>query len=215
MSRPHSGGTEWKDAAHAEQYLEITCPHFPAITRTHEEVVRELVAPDVERVLDLGCGDGRLLAIALSQVPKAAGVGLDFSAPMLDRARTRFAEDPLVTFHEHDLRDPLPDLGPFDLILSGFAIHHVDDERKRALYGEVLTTLTPGGRFVNVEHVASPTPHLHAEWMHAMGLEREDPSNLCAPVADQLAWLRDLGYVDVDCLWKWREMALLCGSKPA
>lgn len=55
----------------------------------------------------------------------------------------------------------------------------------------------------------------HVDWMRALGIEAEDPSNRCAPVETQLTWMRDLGFADVDCLWKWREMALLVGSRAA
>jgi hypothetical protein len=43
----------------------------------------------------------------------------------------------------------------------------------------------------------------------------EDPSNRLAPVDTQLAWLRDAGFVDVDCYWKWLELALIGGVRPA
>ena len=118
-----------------------------------------------------------------------------------------------MTVVEHDLDMPLPDWGPFDAVVSGFAIHHVSDERKRALYREVFGILGPGGVFLNLEHVASPTPELHDGFLYAIGSspEGDDPSNKLAPVADQLAWLRDAGFGQVDCHWKWRELALLGG----
>ena len=74
--------------------------------------------------------------------------------------------------------------------------------------------LTPGGRFVNLEHVASATPALHEEFLAALGAE-EDPSNKLVAVETQLGWLRDIGFADVDCFWKWRELALLSGRRPA
>ena len=79
------------------------------------------------------------------------------------------------------------------------------------MYGEVRDRLRPGGTFLNLEHVASPTPRLHADFLAALGIDAadDDPSNLLAPVADQLDWLRSVGFSDVDCHWKWRELALL------
>jgi SAM-dependent methyltransferase len=167
-------------------------------------------------VLDLGTGDGRLLALVRTARPDVVGVGVDFSPPMLERARARFAGDAAVEIVEHDLDEPLPPLGSFDLVVSSFAIHHVVDARKRALYAEVFDLLHPGGTFLNLEHVASATPALHVDFLGVLGIAPadDDPSNQLAPVEPQLAWLREIGFVDVDCFWKWRELALLAGTRP-
>jgi ubiquinone/menaquinone biosynthesis C-methylase UbiE len=166
-------------------------------------------------VLDLGTGDGRLLALVLGRCPQAQGVALDFSTTMIDQARQRFAGQP-VEVRAHDLAQPLAELGTFDLVVSSFAIHHLEHARKRVLCEEVWSVLHSGGRFLNLEHVASPTERLHARFLAAMGLraDEEDPSNRLLDVETQLAWLRQIGFVDVDCLWKWRELALLAGEKP-
>jgi tRNA (cmo5U34)-methyltransferase len=97
------------------------------------------------------------------------------------------------------------------------AIHPLEHERKRGLYGEVLRLLEPGGVFANFEHVASPTHRLHLAFYEAIGepLEHEDPSDRLLDVESQVAWLKELGYEDADCYWKWREMALLAGVMPA
>ena len=108
------------------------------------------------------------------------------------------------------------DLGCGDGRLSSFAIHHLSDERKLGIYGEIFASLVPGGLFCNLEHVASPTPMLHEDFCRALGtsVAEEDPSNKCIGVDVQLGWLRQIGYEDVDCFWKWRELALLAGKRP-
>ncbi len=180
-----------------------------------ESVLLEQVPDDVHRVLDLGTGDGRLLALLKRDRPEIVGVGLDFSEVMLDAARERFVGDERIDLVQHDLSEPLPELGCFDAVISSFAIHHLEHDRKHSLYGEVFDLLTPGGVFANFEHVASPTHRLHLAFFEAIGepIEDEDPSDRLLDVQTQLEWLRALGFDDVNCYWKWLEMALLIGVK--
>ena len=153
------------------------------------------------------------MAIVREARPGAGGLALDFSPPMLEAARKRFGQDSGVEVVEHDLGERLPGgLGSFDLIVSSFAIHHLEDERKRDLYREVFALLEPGGAFCNLEHVASATDALHEEFLEALAIP-EDPSNKLVDVETQLRWLRELGFDDADCLWKWRELALLFGRR--
>lgn len=215
------GANLWRDPEHALAYLRRRerIPH----RADGYEVMLELLPDRVERVLDLGCGDGQCLALVLAARPGARGVALDFSPEMLRRARTRFAGVPGVEVLEHDLDDPLPGaigrdgIRAFDVVVSGFAIHHLADARKQALYEEVFARLAPGGVFVNVEHVDSPTPELHRQFLAAIGTAPgdDDPSNKLVDVQTQLGWLRGIGFVDVDCFWKWRELAVLAGTRPA
>jgi SAM-dependent methyltransferase len=204
---------EWQSAAHAGAYLERAdqVPHRSA----GEATLIEEIPTDVRRVLDLGSGDGRLLDLVLRARPKATGVALDFSPLMLERLRSRFAGSPAVEIVTHDLSDPLPTLGTFDAVVSSFAIHHLDHERKRQLYGEIWQVLGDSGVFCNLEHVASASAYGHARFLAAMGTspEEEDPSNKLLDVHTQLGWLREIGFADVDCHWKWRELALLVGFK--
>ncbi|MFA5364355.1 MAG: class I SAM-dependent methyltransferase, partial [Candidatus Bathyarchaeia archaeon] len=170
------------------------------------------------RVLDLGTGNGRLLALVLEKNPSATGVALDFSEPMLTLVRKRFEGNPNVEVVKHDLNDPLPAgrLGCFDLVVSGLAIHHLVHPRKRELYQEVFDLLCSGGVFVNLEHVSSPTVELHHKFLYAVGLtpETDDPSNKLLDTHTQTEWLNQIGYKNTDCNWKWQEIALITAKKP-
>lgn len=206
--------SEWKTPEHALAYLQRAdrIPH-----RTEgEATLLEEVPKDASRVLDLGSGDGRLLGLLLLACPAARGVAVEFSPPMLQRLRDRFGTEGRVQIVEHDLEQPLPDLGRFDVVASSFAIHHLPHPRKRELYQEVWTALKPSGMFGNLEHIASPSARVHRRFLAALGItpEQEDPSNKLLDMETQLRWLREIGFEDVDCYWKWRELALLAGTKP-
>jgi tRNA (cmo5U34)-methyltransferase len=180
-----------------------------------EAVLLSFVPKTSKRILDLGTGDGRLLALLHAHCLDAELVGIDFSATMIEAASIRFAGDTRVLICEHDLKDSLPTDMRFDTIVSSFAIHHCPDPRKRTLYEEIHDRLLPGGIFCNLEHVASPTSSLHTRFLTGIGAttDDEDSSNILLDIATQLDWLREIGFEDVDCYWKWLELALFGGLR--
>ena len=203
----------WTSTEHALDYLgrADSIPHRVE----GESTLLEFIPPTARRILDLGTGDGRLLALVKLDHPDATAMAVDFSPAMLEAARRRFVDDRSVTVLAHNLEDTLPELGSFDAVVSSFAIHHLIDERKRSLYAEIYACLASGGVFCNLEHVASSTPELHEEFPGRIGctLGTEDPSNKLLDLETQLRWLREIGFGDVDCHWKWRELALLTGRQ--
>ena len=203
----------WSTASHALDYLRRadSIPHGVE----GEATLLELMPENPRRILDLGSGAGRLLALVKAARPGAQFVALDFSSTMLDELHRLFDADPAVQIVTHDFDQPLPDLGHFDAVISSFAIHHVHHERKRALYAEVFRALEPRGVFANLEHVDSPTRPLHAAFLKAIGWEDEDPSNKLLDLETQMRWLREIGFTDVVCHWKWRELGRFGGTKPA
>jgi tRNA (cmo5U34)-methyltransferase len=218
----HTPVNLWTSTDHARDYL------GRADSILHrgegEATLLEFIPKTAHRILDLGTGDGRLLALVKAALAAESGsdaglqveaVAVDFSPAMLEAARKRFAGDSSVTIVAHNMDHPLPALGSFDAVVSCFAIHHLLHERKRALYAEIYDLLNSGGVFCNLEHVASPTPRLHEKFLYRIGYtpETEDPSNKLLDLETQLRWLREIGFVDVDCHWKWRELALLVGRK--
>jgi SAM-dependent methyltransferase len=198
----------------------------------------------LRRFADLGCGSGVVARAILTVHPSAEAVLFDFSGPMMDAARQVLADHrPQPVFAVADLADPLwlsqaRMYGPYDVIASSYAIHHLTDARKRELYGEIFDLLEPGGLFVNVEHVASHTPRVAAmsdalmvdaiyayqsdknaditrEQVARDFVHRPDKAaNILAPVEAQCEWLRELGFRDVDCFFKVFELAVFGGWRP-
>ncbi len=205
---------EWQSAEHASAYLGRAdrVPHRSA----GESALLDEIPASALRVLDLGSGDGRLMELVLRARPEARGVAVDFSPLMLEQLKARFGSGSRVEVVDHNLDWRLPVLGTFDVVVSSFAIHHLEHERKRELYEEIWALLEPGGVFCNLEHVAAASPYAHERFLEAMGITagEEDPSNKLLDVHTQLDWLRGIGFLDVDCYWKWRELALLVGRKP-
>ncbi len=202
----------WSSAEHALDYLRRadSVPHRVE----GEATLLEFIPASPKRILDLGSGAGRLLALVKAARPSAEFVALDFSPTMLAELQKLFGAEPAVKIVAHDLDNPLPAMGAFDAIISSFAIHHLRHERKRALYAAIFAMLAPGGVFCNLEHVASPTPELHRAFLKALAWEDEDPSNKLLELETQQGWLREIGFAEVDCHWKWRELALFAGIKP-
>jgi len=207
---------QWKSADRVNKYLSK-----PDDRPHREEIMKALleqIPSNVSNVLDLGTGDGRLLHLVKQKNQKAKGVALDFSEPMLQLAKKRFENDSAIQIVKHDLSVPLPKgkWEPFDLVISGLAIHHLEHERKKQLYTEIFDLLKPNGVFLNLEHVASSTEALHQRFLVSVGLSPmdDDPANKLLDMETQLRWLREIGFKDVDCFWKWLEIALLGGTKP-
>jgi tRNA (cmo5U34)-methyltransferase len=216
MPNQNPAKSEWQTIEHALAYLS-RADKLPHRTEGEKELLNQ-IPPEAKRVLDLGTGDGRLLALVRLNNPSIEGVALDFSDPMIEQAKKRFANDSHVTIVKHDFSLSLPakKLGYFDAVVSSLAIHHLTDPRKKQLYTEIFNILNNKGVFCNLEHVSSATPNLHSKFVKAIGWtpQMEDPSNKLLDVETQLQWLREIGFVDVDCNWKWLELALLVGFKP-
>ncbi len=235
----------WQAAGLAARYVYGVRSAIPLADEQFDVMLRliEWAQPEPARVLDLGCGDGILGRAVLDRFPGASCVFADFSEEMLDLARGKLGAAAAratvvdVDYGEVGWVSAVADFAPFDVVVSGYSIHHQPDARKRAVYGEIFDLLTPGGLFVNVEHVSSPSPGIEGlhedvfiDSLHAFHqangstmsraeiadefYRRPDKqANILAPVENQCAWLRELGYVDVDCYFKYFELAVFGGRK--
>ncbi len=195
-------------------------------------------------ILDLGCGDGVLGRSLMDRFPAARFVFADFSDPMLTAAEAQLKDKPRVTLVKTDFSSPrwlgaIIGLQPVDVVVSGFAIHHQPDQRKKELYGEIYKLLSDNGLFLNLDHVLPPTESVENlfdtyfvdqlcrfhqmqdssksrdEVMQKYHERLDKDENLLAAVEDQCKWLRRIGFVDVDCFFKVFELALFGGRKTA
>ena len=137
-----------------DSYLRMVRSEIPAYDRLQAALAEATVGPSVRKVLDLGSGTGVSAEHVLRVHPGAALTGIDSSEEMLVHARSRL---PDATFVLSRLQDRLPD-GPFDLVVSALALHHLDDHAKADLFRRVASALAPGGRFAFLDVVASMTP---------------------------------------------------------
>ncbi len=118
-----------------------------------------------------------------------------------------------------------------DAVVSALSIHHLPDDRKRAIFGEIYTHLRPGGWYVNYDPVQAPDLALEAIWervndrydpdapykrTHRSAQEQarhENHVRYMIPLAPQLQWLRDAGFTNVDVFWKRLDWVIYGGSK--
>ena len=188
----------------------------------------DLIPAGATNILDLGAGTGLLTTFVRSWYPAAHIHLMDFSAPMIDLARTRLAGDSNITFEVADyVTAPLG--GPYDSIVSALSIHHLEHDAKKSLFAKIFAALRPGGSFVNAEQVAGPTPALDAVykklWLEQVREAGATPQQIadslyrqqddrCASVEDQLHWMREAGFSDADCWVKDNRFAVLAGTRP-
>ena len=158
--------------------------------------------PSVARVLDLGTGTGETALAVRAVHPEAQVVGVDASPGMLALARDRLPDADLRAAR---LEDPLPD-GPFDLVVSALAVHHLDDAGKADLFRRVAATLADGGAFVLADVVVPEDP---ADAVTPVEPGHDRPS----PLADQLRWLADAG-LDPEVTWHHRDLVVVAARPP-
>lgn len=229
--------SSWQQVETAREFVQQRRAAIPYGT-DQIAVMLQLVegfCPNPQFVVDLGCGDGIVARALLDKYPAARALLLDYSEAMIEQAGSAMAPyNERFEIRLGDLTERLPCPLQANVILSGYAIHHLPDERKRSLYAEIYERLVPGGLFVNIEHVASPTPALEGlfdqhfiehqaafssrqaadvSWEYHNRPDKVD--NRLLSLQTQLEWLRDIGFSHVDCFFKWFELAVFGGVKPA
>jgi tRNA (cmo5U34)-methyltransferase len=177
-------------------YLDLMLSEMPGYWRLQDEAAAA-TGTGARRILELGSGTGETARRVLARHPGAQLVGIDASADMLEHARTVLPEADLRVGR---LEDALP-VGPFDLVVSVLAIHHLDGAGKSALFRRIAAVLAPGGRFVLGDVVVPEDP--------ADALTPLNPGfDLPSLAAEQVAWLRAAG-LEATVTWAERDLAVL------
>lgn len=235
----------WKTKHLADTYLEGVRKAIPFANEEIEILLRviKFFKPDFNSFLDLGCGDGVLGKTLLVNRPQSKGLFIDVSELMIKAAKENCQEyKNQTTYVVQDIGDinwleKISKKLPIDVVVSGFAIHHQDDDNKKRIYRDIFNrVLKPGGIFLNLEQVKSMTPQIETifnkffmdkmrnskkENITNVSIEtiekefyKDKKVNILAPVEKQCDWLREIGFLQVDCFLKVFELSIFGEIKP-
>jgi len=185
----------------AATYLAIVRSEIPLYDDLQDQLANATADIEARSMLDLGSGTGVTAARVIADHPGVTLIGIDSSADMLDHARRTV---PSGTFLHQGLEDPLP-TGPFDVVVSAFAIHHLPSIAKRDLFKRVAAVLRPRGRFAMCD-VVIPTARVD------MPVTIEEGVDLPDTAADQLRWLADAG-LSASIVFAEADVAILRGDR--
>jgi tRNA (cmo5U34)-methyltransferase len=185
-----------------ETYLQNMLVEVPSYPELQEQTAMAAADVPAHTILELGIGTGETAKRVLATHSEARLVAIDSSAEMLERAS---GVVPQAELRLAQLQDPLPD-GPFDLVVSALAVHHLDGPGKQDLFRRIAAVLEPGGTFVladvvvpeNEEDVVTPIDGVY---------------DLPDRVDDQLAWLRDAG-LEAATVWSYKDLAVIWARRP-
>ena len=187
-----------------ESYLELMREEVPQYERLQDEVAAATAGAEARRVLELGTGTGETARRVLAAHPAAELLGVDESPGMLEAARSSL--DPArVRLVEGRLQDPLPD-GPWDLVVSCLAVHHLDGDGKADLFRRIAAVLVPGGRFVLGDVIVPENPD-----DRVTPIDETEGYDLPDRIDDQLRWLAAAGLTP-ELRWVDRDLAVIVAT---
>ncbi|MCH8974402.1 MAG: class I SAM-dependent methyltransferase [Chloroflexi bacterium] len=234
-------GHEWVDAERVDQYIQRMDEREDAERRPIFEYMARLIGADPDAglsVLDIGSGYGPVAAVVLDAYPKAHAIGLDISEAMMAVGRERMARFGerfrymVGDFGPGVLPPEAVEAGPFDVVVSARAIHHLSAELMASLYADIHKNLRPGGSFFNLDTASPETDAMRDRYRAARRAEHPEdvrpaatageprhtdmfPHHRDATLVRHLEWLKAAGYAAYDCFYKKADRALIGGFKAA
>ncbi|WP_199616203.1 class I SAM-dependent methyltransferase [Paenibacillus alkalitolerans] len=179
------------------------------------------------QILDLGAGTGLFSGMVLQKYPNAHMTLIDISEKMLEGARHRFRDLNNIQYIVGDYSDYTYS-HPFDIVISSLSIHHLTHPAKKQLFANVYRLLREGGIFVNADQVAGSTPQTDhynrkrwLEYINDSDLPKEAINasierrkfDINAKLGEQINWMEQAGFKDVDCMYKYLDFAVFYGRK--
>ncbi len=211
-----------------DDWMRVALPSYDGIfAAALEQIPFEKCAPI--RVLDLGAGTGLFSWHVLGEYLSAVFTLCDLAPKMLEIARERFAAYPgQFTYLIKDYRQISADQN-FDLVISSLSIHHLFHEDKRDLFLRIYSLLDDDGLFINIDQVWGPTEYWQTrywdQWLERVrrsgaaedqidaSVQRRREYDREASLADQIQWLEQAGFLQVDCVYKHAFIGVFCALK--
>ena len=182
-------------------YLENMLAEIPAYPELQTQTAAAAGGIEAHEILELSIGTGETTRRILEVHQEARLTAIDSSSEMLERARSAF---PDADLQRARLEDPLPE-GPFDLVVSALAVHHLDGAGKRDLFQRIGQVLRPEGCFVLADVVV---PEREEDVITPIDWVMDLPDR----VDDQLDWLGEAGF-EAEAVWTYKDLAVLRANK--
>jgi tRNA (cmo5U34)-methyltransferase len=226
-------------AGEYDRFIELAAMNYRGVL---ESVLETASWAPPRRILELGAGTGTLTRLLLERFPEASVTALDGSAEMLEKAADKLRPFAGRVSLERAVFERVLEEGaggPFDLIVSSFALHHMRHEDLPRFFARLHDSLAPSGRLVVADYVLTPHPRLQREyegvWVdwrrrnmkEAFGIEQSREAAFAeheatkraegdnpARLQDLLSWLRDAGFQEAECHWKYYCYAVYGGQRP-
>jgi len=182
------------------------------------------------RAIDFGCGTGTVARALLDRFPNASVTCVDIAENMIAMAQSKLGHQAHVNYIVADF-EAYKFEGTHDAVISSLALHHLlTDEDKQHFYRRIYEHLSPGGVFYNADVVLASNEFLQSvyleKWITFMRREvpEEEIEHKWIPkyraedrparLMDQLAWMVEIGFADIDIIWKRYNFAVYGGVRP-